>query len=273
MKLWITIALAAAPLVALGRGAAFGQGAPAGRAQPQVSPGGPQGLAQRGAPAPEAARKGGSTAGAARSEESEGDRRRDAEFRAAVRTIDVATDTGAILGALEVLREGFPESRNVLHECVAAGTVKTKAYALRILGEEGEVEEDLEVVAEGLNDPDERVRLAAVMAVRRLGKDGMDALLGCLRTDASANNRKMAIKALQHWADKECVGPLVELLKKERDDGVRAFAFTALRVVTRMKFGDDLEAWEKYADHLAVQKQAQDLLRKGKGPAEGEAKP
>jgi hypothetical protein len=261
MKLWISIAvLAAAPLAAQGQ------------TVPQVPPRGPQGLAQRGVPGRDAA-KGGSESGAPAerdSEESEADRRREAEFRTAVRSIDVSTDTGTILGALEVLRDGFPESRQVLHECVAAGTVKTKAYALRLLGEVGSVEDDLDVVEEGLRDLDERVRLAAVMAIRKLGKDGLDALLACLKADRSVNNRKMAIKTLQHWAEKDCVAPLVDLLKSEKDEGVRAFGFTALRVITRMKFGDDLVAWQEYADHLAVQRQAQDLMEKGQ--AEGEAK-
>lgn len=193
------------------------------------------------------------------------------EYRAAARILETSTDFDNLLEALEILREGFPESRVVLHECARSRVAQARSFALRALGEKGDPEKDLPVAEAALRDPDKNVRFAAVMAIRSFGTAGLAKLLEYLPGETEPNNRKMAIKTLQHWGDKKAVPPLVRLLRNEKDRGVRNFIVTALEVLTRCRFGDDIEAWEAHAERLALQEQAERLL--GEPPLQGAKKP
>jgi hypothetical protein len=182
-------------------------------------------------------------------------------FQAAFKVIETSTKTREIVEAMQVIREGFPSTRPLLHQHAAKGSVKEKCFALQVLGEQGTVEQDLEIVTSALKDPHPRTRLSAVMAVRKLGKDGLRPLLDYLPGESEANNKKMAIKTLQHWGDKAALPALVRLLKTEKDNGVREFLVTALEFITRQRFGGDAAAWETYLVNEADRQQALDLLK------------
>lgn len=185
-------------------------------------------------------------------------------FRAAMKVIESSLDTRELVKAMAVLREGYPRSRPVLVEAVEKGSAKTKTFAIQVLGEYGKAADDMKVVAPALKDSREKVRLAAVMAIRRLGKSGLKPILDYLPAEGSANNRKMAIKTLQHWNDPAACPILVGMLKTEKDDGVRSFIVTALEYTTRKKLGDDAEAWEKYMESNAAREHLE-LLRAKEG--------
>jgi hypothetical protein len=186
-----------------------------------------------------------------------------AGFRAAVKRLEAGRRPREFLGPMKVLREGFPKSRRVLHDAVVAGSVKIKCFAIQVLGDLGTARKDLEVVETGLAHSDERVRLAAIMATQRLGKDGLDAILAHLSRETSANNRKMTIKTLQRWGAEEAVPDLAGVLKKEEDKGVRNFAVRALQVLTGQRIGDDPQAWAEYVETIRLQEQAMELLDGG----------
>ena len=109
---------------------------------------------------------------------------------------------------MEVLRAGFPASRAVLHRCVEKGSIKAKAFALNVLGEQGDVSKDLDICARALDEPDKRVRLAGIMAIRRLGtlgREGLAPLREHLPWETDENNLKMMIKIFQFLKDKEAM--------------------------------------------------------------------
>src|SRR5262245_38810328 len=183
-------------------------------------------------------------------------------FQTAFKVIDTSTDTQELVRAMDVIRQGLPGSRSVLHEQLSKGSLKQRCFALQVLGENGTAEDDLKVVAPALKDPRIPVRLAAVMALRKLGKEGgLKPLLAYLPGEEDANNRKMAIKTLQHWGDKGALPALVRILKGDQDAGVRNFALTALEFLTRKSFGKDVAAWEEYVESEANREQALELLR------------
>ena len=186
-----------------------------------------------------------------------------AGFRAAIKRLEAGRRPREFLGPMKVLREGFPRSRRVLHDAVATGSVKVKCFAIQILGDLGVAKKDLEVVETGLAHSDERVRLAAIMAIQRLGKDGLDAMLAHLPRETRANNRKMTIKTLQRWGVEEAVPDLAGVLKREEDKGVRNFAVRALQVLTGQRIGDDPKAWAEYVETIKLQEQALELLDGG----------
>ena len=236
------------------RGAPMALPAPAGdaakapKAPPKASP-----------PAEKQAEKAAGKAGEKPAEASEEDTER---FRAALLRIQETSNTQEILSAAAVLRKGFPSSRTALHEAATKGTAKVKAFAIRILGEEGEPEEDFEVVKAALDDADVKVRLAAVMALRRLGKGeaGLAALTAYLVREKEPNNRKMTITTFQDWREKGAMPALVSLLRAERDKGVRGFAVRTLQVLSRETIGDDVEAWEKYLERKTLAEQTKHLM-------------
>lgn len=181
-------------------------------------------------------------------------------FRAAMKVIETSMDTQQLVKAMAVLREAYPRSRPVLVEAVEKGSVKKKAFAIQVLGEHGKAEDDMNVVVPALKDSREKVRLATVMAIRRLGKSGLKPMLEYLPREESANNRKMAIKTLQHWNDPAACPVLVRMLTTEKDEPVRNFIVTALEYMTRKKLGNDAAAWESYLESKTVQEHAE-LLR------------
>lgn len=197
------------------------------------------------------------------------DTKEDAErLRAALLIIDRSVETKELLKAMETLRDAFPRSRDVLVECTEKGSPKSMCFALQVLGEKGEAAKDLKVVVKGLQNPKPKVRLAAVMAIRRLGMDGYKDLIAYLPRETEANNRKMAIKTLQHWNAKEAVPVLVRLLKKEKERSVRNFLVTALEALTDKKLGDDAGAWDEHLDSEATQAQAKALVAPQETPKE-----
>lgn|SRR2546428_8491175 len=183
-------------------------------------------------------------------------------FREAVKVFESKQDIKVVVGAMDVLRKGFPASRPVLVECLEKASPGAKCFALQVLGEQGEAAKDLQVVSKALRDSTKRVRLAAVMAIRRLGKDGFPALKAYLPSESEPNNRKMAIKTLQVWGDRAAIPLLVQLLRKEEEKTVRNFLVTALEVLSGKNLGDDLNAWETYESDQSIQEQAKILLPK-----------
>ena len=192
-------------------------------------------------------------------------------FQAAMKVIATSMDTNELVEAMAVLRNGYPRSRPVLVDGIEKGAVKTKTFAIQVLGEYGKAEDDMAVIVPALKDSREKVRLAAVMAVRRLGKTGLKAMLEYLPREESANNRKMAIKTLQHWNDPAACPLLVRMLKTEKDDGVQSFLVTALEFMTRKKFGKDAAAWEQYLESKALNEQFEQLRAKDGVKGEKEA--
>lgn len=195
-----------------------------------------------------------------------------ARFKAAIATLETAVDTQTILAAMATLREGYPSSRDVLLESMKSGSPKTLCFALQILGEKGQAKKDLSAVAERLKHKSAKVRLAAVMAIRRLGSAGYQDLVAYIPGENDANNRKMAIKTLQGWDATEAVPFLVSLLRKEKDKGVRNFLVTALEVLSRRKLGARQEAWDAHVESLASAEQAKALKSQGT-PETKEKKP
>jgi hypothetical protein len=196
----------------------------------------------------------------ANSEKSAPDEKALKSFQAAALDLESSTDVEDSLRALKVLRSGFPKSRPVLHECVERRSSHVKCFALEILGELGKAKEDMEVAAKGLKDTHPKVRLAAVMALQRLGKSGSKHIEGYLPGEQDPNNKKMALKTLQRYGDKAAVPTIVRVLRDEKDKGVRNFAVNALEVLTSKKFGDDVKAWEDYSQEIDSEAQTRELM-------------
>jgi HEAT repeat protein len=182
-------------------------------------------------------------------------------FRDAMDALEAATDTRTMVDAMAVVRNGFPDSRAVVTERAAKGSVKLRAFSVQVLGEFGEAKTDLGPVTAALGDENAKVRLAAIMACRRLGKDSCPALAAHLPKETDPNNRKMTVKALQHWSYKEAVPLLVQTLKDEKEKTVRNFIVTALEVLTGQKRGDDISAWQAYLESQAASEQAQEIIK------------
>jgi HEAT repeat protein len=181
-------------------------------------------------------------------------------FREAAKVFDSTHEVKVMVDAMALLRKGFPASRPVLVECVKKASPGARCFALQVLGEQGEAAKDLEVVSKALRDSSKRVRLAAVMAIRRLGKEGFPALKEYLLWEPEPNNKKMAIKTLQTWGDRAVVPLLVHLLRKEEEKTVRNFLVTALEALSGKQLGDNADAWESYANDQSVKEQAKILL-------------
>lgn len=179
-----------------------------------------------------------------------------ARFRIALRVVGSSAKATQLTQAMDQLRDGYPDSRPVLLEALRSEKSRIRACALQILGEKGETATDLEIVAVALKDRDARVRLAAITAVRRLGKEGFQVLLHHLLSEEAPNNRKMTIKALQEWGDHAAVPYIARLLETEENSGVKNFAFTALRVISGRDLGRDVAAWKAYAEDWVEKERA-----------------
>lgn len=185
----------------------------------------------------------------------------DARFKKAFQIIEASNKTEELVRAMATLRQGFPKSRQVIVEALKTGAPKVKCFALNVLGEYGEASRDLDVVAPLLKDEKQKVRLSAGMAIRRLGKDGYKALCEYLPGETDPNNRKMAYKTFQDWRMKEAIPLLVEMMAKEKDRFALNFAVTALEVLSGMKFGKNVEAWQSYREAQAMQEQAKAIVQ------------
>jgi HEAT repeat protein len=205
---------------------------------------------------------------AAREREKKERERRERELRVALDVVARSTDTAELVAAMDLLRRSFPDARPLLAEAAARGPVRLRAFAVQALGEHGAAASDLPVVAAALRDTSPQVRLAAVMAIQRLGKEGFDALIEYLPGEAVANNRKMAVKTLERWGDEAAIPYLVRLLKREKEPRVRNFIRNALQVLSKRNLGDDVEAWEAYSRQWVQREQALRLLSPGAAAAE-----
>ena len=140
------------------------------------------------------------------------------------------------------------------------GSIKTRVFAIKLLGENGDAETDLPLVVTGLRDADSRVRLASILAVRKLGPEGFPAIVELLSREQRSSNLKMAIKTLQHWGKAESLEPLVRLLRRDDRTTVQNFCFTAFERTTGRRLGKDVDAWEKYLESVRLKKQAEEMV-------------
>lgn len=150
--------------------------------------------------------------------------------------------------AYRVLRRYFPACRPVVHEGLKHHDRRVRALSVKFLGEEGFSTEDWTPIVTLLRDPSPRVRLAAVMALRRLGPGDVEPLVEYLASEPVANNRKMAVRNLERWKDPEAIRGLVRRLRVEADHGVRVFITRALKALTGEDHGDDTEAWATFLE-------------------------
>lgn len=180
-------------------------------------------------------------------------------FRDALALLDSSDKTQDQIRAMSILRDGFPAARPVLVEGVQGESVKVKCFAIQVLGESGKAEDDLAVVTKALADTKPRVRLAAIMAIRRLGKEGYNALAEHLPRESDQNNRKMTIKTFQIWRSTDAVPLLVQSLSTEKEKGVQNFLVVALESLTERKLGSDPKAWVSYLEAIRLEQQAKAL--------------
>lgn len=181
-------------------------------------------------------------------------------FKEAIARLGSTSRMPEIKRNMEVLRDGFPDSRPVLVAAAKRSTARVRALAIKLLGDHGNVEDDLDVVAGGLADEASSVRMAAVMALRRLGKDGAPAILGHLPREREPNIRKMAVTNLKAWGDPDAIPPLARSLRTERDRGVRKHTVRALRSLSGRIYGDDTDAWIACAEEYLFQKNEKRIL-------------
>lgn len=182
-------------------------------------------------------------------------------YREALEVIGTSLEIPVVVEALKVLRNGYPRSREILLEAVSARRSRTRALALRLLTEKGMVPEDLRLVRKALKDSWPAVRLAAVMAIRALGKDGYSAIETYLPHESEPNIRKMAVKTLEIWGEPDAIPFLARLLKREKNRNVRMFIVDALQELSGQELGDDLVAWESFAQGYSAHIQRGEIVR------------
>lgn len=165
---------------------------------------------------------------------------------------DLASVEPAVLRqATRVLADALPGCRGILHEALRHRTASIRAMAAKILGEHGNGDKDAEAVARLLRDPQERVRRAAIFALRAFGPGTMDALLDHLRREPAANLRKAIVKTCERWKDLRAVAPLVSYMQIERSESVRRFIGSALRSFLGRDYGSDAVKWKVYYDSVS----------------------
>lgn len=98
-----------------------------------------------------------------------------------------------------------------------------------------------------LEDPDERVRMAACTAWRkRGGAEAVEHLAGRYRTDREIDVRLRALRELGELGDKEAVPVLAKALE-DSDPAVQYRAVGALKKVSGRDLGDDVNKWREWA--------------------------
>ena len=174
------------------------------------------------------------------------------ELQDALETL-ASADDGAVLDAFRTLSESFPGTRALIHAALSHRSPRVRTLAVKLLGEKGSVEDDLDRILPSLDDARPEVRLAAVRAVRELGPSGLPALLKSIPGEEEAGIRKLAVKTIEHWRDRRALGPLVERLAAEPDQGCRGFIVSALETIAGVRLGADPQAWETFLmeDRLA----------------------
>ena len=160
----------------------------------------------------------------------------------------------------DVLRQEFPDSREVLAEGVRRGSPKVAMFCIKVLGESGD-EEDMKLIATGLSHSKNAVRLAAVTALRFFGVRALPYMESYILGERVKNVRKMAVKTVRDTRDIKAVPLLVRLLEKEQDAGVRRMTVSALQRLTREKIGDDIDAWQEYVRELHDEGRQEELQK------------
>ena len=98
-----------------------------------------------------------------------------------------------------------------------------------------------------LEDPDERVRMAACTAWRkRGGSEAVEQLATRYRTDREIDVRLRALRELGEMGDKEAVPVLAKALE-DSDPAVQYRAVGALKKVSGRDLGDDVNKWREWA--------------------------
>jgi HEAT repeat protein len=99
----------------------------------------------------------------------------------------------------------------------------------------------------GLQDPDERVRMAACSAWgRRGGPEAIDLLAARYRNDPQLDVRLRAIRALGEVGDMAAVPVLAQALE-DGDPAVQYRAVAALKRVSGRDLGNDVNRWREWA--------------------------
>lgn len=99
----------------------------------------------------------------------------------------------------------------------------------------------------GLDDPDERVRMAACSAWRkRGGPEAVELLATRYRTDREIDVRLRALRELGELGDKAAVPVLAKALE-DADPAVQYRAVGALKRVSGRDLGDDVNKWREWA--------------------------
>ena len=191
-------------------------------------------------------------------------------------------DDGLVASAYRSLRRSFPAGRALIHEASRHHSPRVRTLCLKLLGERGEAKEDLRVVADRLSDESAPVRLAAGKALRALGPQGLTELVNYLPGERESGIRKMAIQTLKDWRDQRAVTPLVGLLDKEPDHGVRRFIVGSLETLTHQNIGDNPRAWRDYLSqdrfngevlhHMEEEKAREEAKERAEAKAEAEVK-
>lgn len=98
-----------------------------------------------------------------------------------------------------------------------------------------------------LEDPDERVRMAACSAWRkRGGPEAVEHLATRYRTDREIDVRLRALRELGELGDQEAVPVLAKALE-DSDPAVQYRAVGALKKVSGRDLGDDVNTWREWA--------------------------
>ena len=182
-------------------------------------------------------------------------------YEEALDQLGSAYDVGEMKRYLKILSDGLPDARPVLVAGARqSSSPRLRALALKLLGDHGEAKTDLEVVAEGLRDRVSSVRMAAVMALRRLGEPAFQVTLRHLPSEVEPNIRKMVVRNLKILGNPAAILPLASSLRKEKHRGVRKYTVRALRSLSGEMFGDDADTWVSFAEDYVYRKNAERIV-------------
>ena len=195
------------------------------------------------------------------SQESEGGRNHKQRlFRAAATILGKATEAEDLRKAQKILLEGYPGSRPHLLEILKGSSGRARAFAVKVIGEAGNPR-DVELVGGALADSLPSVRMAAVVALGDLGREGYPFLERHLPGETEPNVRKLAVRTLEKWGHPVALPLLVRLLGIEEDAVVRGLIVSALETLSGRKLGDDARAWESFLEDHQTGRERQQLFR------------
>jgi hypothetical protein len=210
-----------------------------------------------------------------RLEDSEEAKERQRRLQKALEGLGSARDAMELKEHLTVLGADFPDARPLLVTASERGSPRVRALAMKLFGDHGNVEDDLQTVVGGLADQAASVRMAAVAALRGLGKEGSEALLRHLPGERDHGIRKMAVRNLKLWDYKDAIPALARLMSSEKHPAVRKQLIRTLESLSGKRYGDDSEAWLAFAEEYLYRKNEKRILdysRSKSGKAENETK-